>query len=414
MAKKEKIEVKDLKPGMYVSELDRPWLGSPFLFQGFPIRNEEDVKRVARSCTYVYIDTEQSFDPKPDVASAEGLPTEPKTGRKGLPYLSSVEDELQIASRVMERTNKALDDLLADVRTGSSIKGSEVRKSVSQMVSSITRNPDALILLASLSDKDERGTQHALSTAILSLAFGRHLRMDEPLLIELGIGALLHDIGELSIPTEILDKGNRLSPEELRVMKTHTDIGADVLARAHDIPASSVGIARSHHERQDGSGYPRGIAGDEIPGFARVVAIIDAYDTVTRPRTGRGLNSVDALKHMYNLRGELFDADLVEEFIRCIGIYPVGSVVELSGGEVGVVISAAPDQRLMPKVMLVRDEAKRPYYPPRIVNLAQFCAGRVERPMEIRRVLEPRAYGIDIRNYVLREVPLQGVRAHHP
>ncbi len=414
MAKKEKIEVKNLKPGMYVSELDRPWLGSPFLFQGFPIRNDEDIKRVASYCTYVYIDTEQGFNPRLEAASVQELPVEPMTGRNGLPYLNSVEDELQVAARVIERTTKAVNKLLEDVRTGSSIQGSEVRRTISQMVSSITRNPDALILLASLGDKDEHATLHALSTTVLSLAFGRHLGMDEPLLIELGVGALLHDVGELSIPSEILDKGNRLNPEELKVMKTHTDIGADILFRAHDIPASSVEVARSHHERQDGSGYPQGIEGNEIPGFARIVAIVDVYDTVTRPRSGRGLSSVDALKHMYNLRGELFDADLVEEFIRCIGIYPVGSVVELSGGQVGVVISAEPDQRLMPKIMLVRDEAKRPYYPPRIVNLAQFSAGRAKPPMEIRRVLDPSAYGIDIRNYVLREVPLQGVRLHRP
>ena len=167
-------------------------------------------------------------------------------------------------------------------------------------------------------------------------------------------------------------------------------------------------IARDHHERMNGSGYPQKLSGDQLSLFTKIVAIADVYDSVTSGLHGKPvITCTEALKNMYVWREELFDSLLVEQFIQCLGIYPIGSTVELNTGEIGIVINTNPDRRLLPRVMLVRDQDKKPYEPPKVINLAQFCNENNVSAFEIRRVVKPDLFSIDVRNYILRELNIQ-------
>jgi len=411
---KEKLEINELRKGMFVCELDRPWLDSPFLFQGFLIDTDDEMSELKKLCKYVYIDTEKGDDKQGNTPTSSPA-SEPKKQFENTdhntsqrPYLTSFEEEIKPAGRLREEATAYVEELFSEIRAGRSIDGNKTRKIVSGMVASILRNPDALVLLNNLRDNSEYAIAHSLNVCTLTLAFGRYLGLGQKELTEIGMGALLHDVGEIRVPKEIMLKDGLLSQEENRIMQTHAQLGADILSHSDAIPSTAIEIARAHHERSNGQGYPQGLQEADIDYFARIVGIVDVYDSVTTSHNNRGnINSTEALKNMYNWRNEMFDGQLVEQFIQCLGIYPVGSIVELDNGEVGIVIAVALDKRLQPKLMLVRDQLKKAYTPPRIINLAMHSGDNKSSRYEINKVLEPGDYGIDLKSYLLREMSVE-------
>jgi putative nucleotidyltransferase with HDIG domain len=402
---------------MYVCELDRPWVETSFLFQGFRITNDQELVQLAETCEFVYVDSEKSHV---DVTShrrapsSRGAPRKPRRSllsrlrRQSPPPRRSFEEELPVARRIFSEVQVSIQDVFADVRLGRSLDVSKVRPTVHSIADSVMRHPDAMKLLCALEKKDEDAVAHALSVCVLSLAFGRHIGMAMDQLHTLGFAALLHDIGELRLPERLMHKPGGWSDGDFDEAKRHTEYGVELLRKSEGIPAGVIEVARDHHERVNRSGYPRQLGGDEIGTFTKIVGIVDVYDAVTKGLEGKpAVSFTDALKSMYDWRDQLFDSELVEQFIQCLGIYPVGSVVELNSGEIGIVISLAPTVRLAPKVMLVRNRNKKPYHPPRIVNLAKFIDGDDEEASyryEIRSVVSAQDYSVDVRHYVLREL----------
>lgn len=412
---KQRLEIDELRKGMYVCDLDRPWLESPFMFQGFIINTDDELAEIKNLCKYVYIDPERAEGSETDARATSTTASiheiDGETQQRA--YITHVEDELKPAFELRTKTIEYMENMFRDVRAGKSIEGENVRALVSGMVASILRNPDALILLNLLREHNDYSVAHSINVCTLTLAFGRYLGLPQKELVELGMGALLHDVGETRVPANIMHKEGLLSKEESLLMQTHARHGADILEHSTGIPASAIAIALAHHERSNGQGYPDGLAESEINYYAKVVGIIDVYDSVTSSQSYRGcISSTEALKNMYNWRNELFDSTLVEQFIQCLGIYPIGSVVELDTGEVGIVISVALEQRLQPKLMLVRDSLKKAYTPPKIINLAQYANNSKSRKYDINKVLEPSAYGIDLKSYLLRELPLDAQIGH--
>ncbi|NNG14652.1 MAG: HD-GYP domain-containing protein [Gammaproteobacteria bacterium] len=404
---KQKIDISELRKGMYVCGLDRPWLESTFLFQGFLVDSDAQLDEMKELCQFVYIDPERAAN-----ASKEKPPTEPESNtvsdQTQRPYIRKFEDEIPPAHEVRNEASTYMEQLFRDVRAGKSIEGKQVKKVVAGMVASILRNPDALVLLSSLREHDEYAVAHSINVCTLCLAFGRYMGFSADEMTELGMAGLLHDVGEIRVPADIMRREGLLSKEESLLMQTHTTHGADILRKSRDIPTSAIDVAMSHHERSHGQGYPQGIYEKDIGYYSRIVGMIDVYDSVTTSHGHRrGISSTEALKNMYNWRNTLFDAKLIENFIQCLGIYPIGSVVELGSGEVGIVISVSLEHRLLPKLMLVRDKAKKPYLPPKIINLSQYIAQKPRSDYEISKVLESDAYGIDLKSYLLRELPLE-------
>lgn len=414
--KKTKINTKDLTIGMYVTKLDKSWLETPFRFQGFRIETEKQLQRVREICTYVYIDEDKSsaYVP-PGPFSATAPSTKPQVSfindtPVARPYKKSFEEEFPVACEIYQRSSAKLRQIMDNLRFGKSIEPQKITSVVHTVMDSVVRNPDALLLLSNLKLKNEDTVRHAIHVCILSLVFGRHLGLTSGQFSELGFAALLHDVGEIRLPKEILEKRNRgLTPEERKTMEKHTQFGAEILRENRAIPAAAIDVALSHHERIDGKGYPRGLKGQELSLFAKMVAIVEVYESVTNnPGAAIQISSSDALRSIYSMRDTFFDGELVEKFIKCLGIYPVGSVVELNSGEVGIVISLKPEKHLLPTLMIVRDKDKQPCYPPHVMNLDNFRNEDGTPKFFVADVLEPNAYGIDLSDVIVREINFGG------
>lgn len=410
-----RMEVQNLRRGMYVCELDRPWVETSFLFQGFRITSDDEISQLESTCEFVFVDVEKSAANVVPGGKAGGgaggagsVRIKPRRRARAAIQAACVarfEDEFPVAKRIFHEAADTVAAMFEDVRMGRAVDAERVRKSVAAITDSIIRHPDALKLLCAIRDQSNMAVTHALHVCILGVAFGRHLGLPTERLYTLGVGALLHDVGEIRASEEVHDTGGACSDEERARHKRHTDYGVEILKKSKGIPETAVSIARDHHERNNGTGFPRQLDGDQIGHFTKIVSIADVYDSVTSGLENRPIISFsDALKCMYDWRDDLFDGDLVEQFIQCLGIYPVGSVVLLKSGEIGIVVALDDKTRLTPKIMLLRDADGKPYEPPRIINLAQFRSEDNNRRYEVRCVVQPEDYDIDVRRYILREL----------
>lgn len=410
---------------MYISELDRPWIESPFLFQGFIVGNKE-LGQLKSLCKYVYIDTEEGLD----VPGADPLgswhvasPTDPSSEEQEdqqiieelkeqsekssthpikYPDRATVEEELGIAKEIEVKTKNVIYSIMDDVKLGKSIDTNAAKQVVHDVTESIIRNPDALVCLSQLKDKDEYTALHSLRVCILTLAFGRHLGFDKDALNLVGLGALLHDVGKMKIPSEVLNKPGGLSPEEFEIMKSHVPLGVTILeGHKTGIPDTSIDVARYHHERYDGSGYAKGKKGPDISEFGLIGAIADCYDAITSDRTyHNGMSSHDALKRMYEWRFKDFDPDLIEQFIQCMGIYPIGSLVEMNTGAIGVVVTINRARRLRPKVVMVLTPEKKPFTQTKTIDLMDQPLEFNRTSLSIKQVLPSGAFNINPTEYL--------------
>jgi putative nucleotidyltransferase with HDIG domain len=418
---RKKIGVDELRVGMYVAELDRPWLETPFLFQGFAIRTSEEIEQLQRYCQHVYI-----FDLTPDEVAASArlklrVPTDTRrpvvtTKRRELTTeieqnllrlnnhpsarpiyddLTTLEEEIDHVRETYRAARQYITTIMDDVRIGKNLDAGETREMVEDLAESVVRNPDALTCFSLLKKKHEYTAQHSLRVCVLALIFGRQLGFDKDRLRELGIGALLHDVGKARIPLEILDKPKALDSNEIEIMKRHVPLGVEILENTSGIPAAAIEIARGHHERYDGNGYLEGLKGNEIGLYGLIAGIVDCYDAITSDRPYQvGISPHAALKRMYEWRGSAFHPKLIEQFIQCLGIYPVGSVVQLNSGEIGVVAALNRLRRLKPRVVLVSRPDNTPYPNMPAVNLANRT-NRDGQPCEVERVLDTDATGIN-------------------
>jgi HD-GYP domain-containing protein (c-di-GMP phosphodiesterase class II) len=414
-----KYDVLDLEIGMYVSALDRPWVGTPFLFQSFLIRSEKQIEQLQKFCRTVEINEEKS---NPSLANKffiykcktvapkkvnDEITVMPHQEPAKFSYQKAdkqFEEDLGIARQVYETTTTSLHNVLNDFRLNKAVSPLELKTCVHGVIDGVMHNPSALALFSNLKSKQQDTVRHSLNVCILCLLFGRHLGLNEQQLSDLGYAALLHDVGEIKVPQAILDKHSRgLTPEEKKEMELHTEYGADILLNTPDIPGVAIKVARSHHERVNGKGYPKGLKDTEIDYFARLVSIVDVYEIVTNhPGAKVHVSCPDALKSIYMMRGSFFDRELVEEFIKCLGIYPIGSVVELNNGDIAIVVSTKPGKHLLPTLMIVKD-SNGIRQQPNIINLEHFKETEGLSKLYISKVVDPNAVGIDLSDYMIRE-----------
>jgi HD-GYP domain-containing protein (c-di-GMP phosphodiesterase class II) len=394
---KQKVATKDLAKGMYVSELDRPWLETPFLFQGFVLRTEEELQALRECCHYVYIDEEKGAASSAATTHYSSVVASEQK-HAPLPHQKLVEEEMGAARKVRQVVETQMTELLHEARLGKGFDVKRTRGVVADIMESLIRNPDALMLLSHIRQHEKEAEAHAINSSILALIFGRYLQLSPPEVEELGLAALLHDIGETAIAVELLKNGAKNASEE-RQLQQHTKLGAYLLRKLEGMPEAVIAAALQHHEQIDGHGYPSQLKGDEISRAGQIMAIINTYDRITNASGGPQLPPSEALRYLYLYRDKLFSSELTEAFIQCLGIYPIGSIVELMNGSVGIVISIPPEDHLHPRILLLLGQHKQLLEPPHIMNLAIFTkkdAGKYA----IQHVHPPGSFGIDISRYL--------------
>lgn len=310
-----------------------------------------------------------------------------------------VEEEIGAATEAFQRTNDLMRRMVADIRAGAKLQLESVEEVISDMVDSMVRNPDALMWVARMRERHATVYDHGLSVAVSLVAFGRHLGYPKEQLSQLGMMGLLLDVGKIKLPKELLEKNARLSSDEFEQIKDHVDLGLEVLRQTPNIhPDVLEGIAQ-HHERMNGTGYPNNLMGDKLSIYGRMAAIADTYAAVTQHRPyADAVSPHEALQMLSNWSGTQFHADMVEHFIQANGVFPVGSLVELSTGEIAVVVTHSKLKRLRPKVLVVAEADKTHCKHPTMRDLLYDVS---DNPAYIRRGLPSNAYGIDPSEFYL-------------
>lgn len=387
-----KVSIDELQFGMYVNQLDRPWTDTPFMFQGFLLKTPEQMEVLRKFCKFVFVDTERTVEPVAE-RSAGPLPaaTTPAlrgTGRVKYVERTPVENEFKPAKEAYEASEEVIYSAIEAIREGATLDVAQATKAARSMTQSIKRNPDALVLLSTLKDREDL-IDKALQVSVYMIAFARFLEMSEEDLEMAGLVGLMLDVGKLKIPNEVLGKRERLTPEEFVLVRSHVDHSVQILEAASGISPAVVQAVGMHHERFDGSGYPKGIRGEELSAIAAIAGIVDTFVGLTSKRPyAAPVAPSNALNMLHKWRSTAFHPLLVEQFIRCIGIFPVGAVVELNSGEVGVVIAQNLEKRLQPRIMVVRDAAGHPLRPQKLLDLSKSPKVNPEEPYRIRRTLE--------------------------
>ena len=405
-----KVPTSQLQLGMYVSALDRDWLETPFLFQGFMLEDPDDLFALKNLCDYVFIDVIKTRAMTRDLLLTPSV-TQPDKPQASYRVSSSIETEIASANRSYRESFREVRAMLDHIYHGETLDVRRMIAAVRPCLDSIVRNPSALLWLTRIKHVDQYTAEHCLNVGIQAMALGRHLGLGIKHIELLGLCGMMHDVGKMDLDQAILNKPGRLSAEEFEHIKLHPVYGRDELARDPNMPEEVIRVAYSHHERLDGKGYPCRLPASSLDFYIRAITIVDAYDAITSSRCySESHSSAEALKILYSNRGTQFDEKLVVSFIECIGIYPPGSLVEMNTGEVGVVLSVDPMHRLLPKIALVRDENKRPIEQV-VVDLSASTAANGGPRHWITKVLVDGSYGIDLKSFTAANVRLTDMEA---
>jgi len=508
-----KVFTHELKVGMFVTDLDRPWVDTPFLLQGFLIEDDRQIAELRRHCEYVIVDRARSTGkdfvpaapidvqapkrqpfPRPGTAQAQAQakakvgsgaadvsqvrvvipPTyvkmtiedaiakarsapvdgmEPGVGGArgggggffgrlmdffgggsrrltgnfaeqpretqeefeartallppGIPAQTykdqvSVEQEVPQARAAVAEAAVLLDKLVEDIRLGQAFEVERVEEIVDGMVESIVRNPDALMWVARLREQDASTYGHGLQVSVYLTSFGRHLGFPKEQLALLAQIGLLLDIGKIRLPKDLLEKAGKLTDEEFDIAKKHVDHSVEILSQTPNFDPLVLEAIGQHHERLNGSGYPHGRQGDEISIYGRMAGITDCFAALIKRRPyADAVSSYEALRSLTSWGGELFQEALVQQFVSSVGVFPVGSLIELSTGEVAVVVAHNKVRRLKPRVLVVTGPDKTPAAHPTMVDLLYDPKLGGDEPAYIKRGLPAGAYGLDLRDFYL-------------
>jgi HD-GYP domain-containing protein (c-di-GMP phosphodiesterase class II) len=373
-----KVDSSQLKVGMYIHDLSCDWMTHPFIRNRFLISSQDEIRKIISAGIHdVVIDSSKGLDVQdaPTLAEAQAA-TEREiveiVAKAPVQTRVSLGEEMQRAVQIRHQASTLVRTVMQDARLGKAIELDQVQPVVQNITESILRNPGALVGLLRIKTKDDYTFLHSVSVCTLLVAFCRSRNMAPDITREAGLGGLLHDTGKALVPDHILNKPGPLTDEEFAIIKKHPEDGYNILKQSPEIGPIPLDITLHHHERRDGSGYPGKQANDEISELAQMAAIVDVYDAITADRVyHKGMSAAAALRKIYEWSKFHFNPTYAQEFMRCVGIYPVGTMVLLESGRLGVVVEPHETNLLAPKVNVFFHTKKNVYIKPETVDLSR-------------------------------------------
>lgn len=397
-----RIPSDQIEVGMYIHDINCGWMAHPFLLSRFKITKQSEIEKIIEyGIRAVYIDTSLGLDAPGAQTQAEvhaeldrGMRGITRTTEKPIPHIS-VGQEMAAAKRVLSEARGVVRDILTDARLGRQVELERIAPVAEGIIDSVLRNPGALTSLGRVKHKDNYTFEHSVNVAVLLVNFCQHLDMDVEVVRDAAIGGLLHDIGKMKTPDNILNKPGKLSDEEFTVMRQHVVDGIEILRRTPGISPISMSIVSQHHEHIDGNGYPAHLKGVDISQLGQMAAIVDVYDALTSLRVyHQPMEPTEALRKLFEWSKVHFNLELVEQYIQCIGIYPVGTLVRLESGLIGVVIEECPHNLLRPTVRVVHDSKNDCSIVPRDIDLSAADDSHriVAYESTVKSKIDPRLY----------------------
>ncbi|RBW49142.1 HD-GYP domain-containing protein [Marinobacter sp. F3R11] len=398
-----RIPISALKVGMYITDLNNDWIPHNTQRRRGIIKREETIEKIRKmGVQFVYIDAQKGADTQDsETAAAVDERNEEALQRAGeqKPGIAPrvpLPEEMVTALRIHTEAQELVGNFMTSAKLGAAIDVAPIHKLADELQNSVTRNANALGCLGRIREKDNYLLEHSVNLSVLMSIFGQYRKLSKDVMHQTVVGALLHDLGKILTPDEVLHKPGRLTSEEYEVMKLHARHSRDILSATEGIGKLTVITAAQHHERMDGTGYPEGLKGDEISVYGRMVAITDVYDAITADRVyHRGMTPTQGLKKLLEWSGSHLDPALVRQFIRCIGLYPVGSLVLLDSGRLGVVVEINEEDQRLPVVrVMYHTKFRMP------ITLTTIDLSKPSSQDRILRAVDPDEYRIDVRKFL--------------
>ncbi len=388
------IQAMNLEPGMFVAELDRPWLETPFSLQGFVVRDYDDIEFISKYVDHVFVDAE--YKATRDFMS---LAVEP-TAKNNTDSLL-LKSEFMQTKVSFESATETLDKVFESLRESRPTDINAVKEAVNPLIEGVFRNQEAVAALLRLKETGDYLYNHGISMAIWAVIVGRYIGLHRDELEKLAIGCAMCDVGMTELPADLLHAPQQLTDKQRAIIEAHPKVGAEMVAESGEVDFEILAIIENHHERLDGSGYPNGLEGASIPLLARIAGLADTYDAMITARPyAKARTSHEAAQELIDAKGRLFQDSLVEQFIQAIGLFPTGTLVELNSGEVAIVTRQNDSRRLKPEVVVVLNAKKQPKDELEIIDLAnQDCDISTER--WIGRELLPGSFGVNSEDYFI-------------
>ncbi len=375
-----KISVDQLTLGMHLKEFCGSWMEHPFWRTGFVITDPKDIASIlASSIKEVWIDASKGLDvPEGESAVSEAdsdaqveaeLQLAGSAKREVAPV--STEVEIERAAKICLQSKQAVISMFQEARLGKAVDTGSAQRLVNEISDSVARNPGALISLARLKTADDYTYMHSVAVCAMMIALANQLGLDDEQVRQAGLAGLMHDLGKAMMPMDVLNKPGKLTDAEFAIIKSHPEEGHRLLLTGRDVAPIVLDVCLHHHEKTDGSGYPKGLKGDEISLFAKMGAVCDVYDAITSNRPYKaGWDPAESLRKMAEWSNGHFDVGVFQAFVKSLGIYPTGSLVRLTSGRLGVVMDQTGKSLTMPRVKVFFSTKSNMRIVPELVDLS--------------------------------------------